>query len=308
MIALFKTPRLTGKYLDRVLKTRWHTTGPMCQRLQEAVGEFLGVPSKKVVLASSATSAFQGLCYLLREVTNTAFPGIQITDATWPGLLQAAYLAGYVRSVDVPLISVRTCIGGDRSDDCGFQGTYLVEDRCHAWTPKDPAASFAFYSFYPTKLVPGVEGGAIVCANSEHAERLRSYLYCGLQPGAAGKGAHSVISGIKANMTDVTAALNLEALELAPIYMWALHHTHQKYMRLIRDTFLLPRAQCVQAYLLQIIVDASHIPGTMQRLTDCGVASAWNFRPAGLLTLPMWPQMPEKIMKEVLCKTIRSLR
>jgi hypothetical protein len=110
-------------------------------------------------------------------------------------------------------------------------------------------------------------------------------------------------------MTDVAAALNLEAVELAPEYMRGIAETHHRYMRmLVEYATLCARVPATQPYLMQLLVTASNIPSIMGRLSVAGIHSAWNFKPDSLLTLPMWPHMPTKVMKEVLCQVTKSLR
>jgi dTDP-4-amino-4,6-dideoxygalactose transaminase len=296
---LFAPPRLSGKYIDGVLNSGWLTTGPTCQRLRVAVGEFLKVDPKRVVLAASATAGFQAVLDMLVHRSGYIDPPLTVglTAATWPGMHQAVAHAGAQVAMepdDRVDVVVLTDIGGSAVAPGDPDSNYLddhvqiIHDACHSWNPwRD--IDFNLVSFYPTKLVPGAEGGAVVCKNPDDAEALADWLYCGLRPGAAGNGAAPRVPGRKANMSDVTAALNLEALELAPKYIkdiaesWALCRDFLQYRNLkVRD-------QPVRPYLLQIEVE--DVPTVRNKLKAAGFESAWNFRPAPLVTLPLWPGM-----------------
>ncbi len=321
---LFNPPRLTGKYLDAVLASKWLTTGPMCARLRETVAEFLRVRPGQVVLAASATAGFQGVLDLIgsRAVAADPYDGtwVQIADATWPGMHHAIRHGVGINDrwdpqshcKDTPDVVILTDIGGrrliDKSGPSDISGRtweeYIpddgltgIHDACHSWLPL-PWADFGICSFYPTKLVSGAEGGVVVCKREEDADELAAWLYCGLSPGSAGQGHSPTVSGRKANLTDVAAALNLEALEAAPTYIQAIDDTWRKMAELADRMGISYRDQPVRPYLFQIEVPGvrgelddpeSTIPMYMSTLRNRGIPTAWNFRPAQLLTLPCFP-------------------
>ena len=281
---LFDPPRLTGRYLSRVLQSGWLTTGPRCQELQEAVAERMAVRPDCVVLGASATACWQGVLDLTQPSR------VHITNATWPGMKQVAEHTN--PCVLGNPIFVRTDIGGARCDDAPWGSTVgcTVRDACHSWV-LDNSADFTLFSFYPTKLVPGAEGGCVVCRRPQDAERLRLHLYCGLRPGEAGQGRGPVLCGRKANMTDVTAALNLEALELSPAYIKAIGDAWAQLADCARARGLPFRIQLMRPYLFQVELPADQVRPTIDALKLLGIPSAWNFPPAGLLTLPCYPGM-----------------
>jgi dTDP-4-amino-4,6-dideoxygalactose transaminase len=203
-----------------------------------------------------------------------------------------------------PDVRVLTDIGGRRSIDPiqDIQGTVYIHDACHSWMP-DPAAAFGLVSFYPTKLVPGAEGGAVICSHEEAAEELASWLYCGLVPGSAGQGHRPERAGRKANMTDVTAALNREALELAPAHIRA---TGEAWLQLADAAFRrdIPyRYQNERPYLFQVEVPfEENVQPFRARLAARGVPSAWNFRPSSLVTIPCLPGTTQSRAKDLMDK------
>lgn len=293
---LHDPPRLQGKYLSGVLSSGWLTTGPECMKLREALAKRFCLPASRIVLASSATAAFQGVldCILGRS------DYVRITEATWPGMRQAVLHAGGECVHGDAEVVVRTDIGGARCDDrpCPAGARY-VHDACHSWLP-DPAADFAIASAYPTKLVPGAEGGVVFCAREEDACTLEAHLYCGLRPGGAGEGEEPAVCGRKANMTDVAAALNREALEQFDDYAAAIRESWE-WLRLEAAKRGVPyRDQPVRRYLFQVECRPSEVPTFRSRLREVGIPSAWNFRPSGLITLPCGPHVGPKEARDIL--------
>lgn len=286
-LPLFSPPKLTGKYLTDVLASRWLTTGPMNDRLRVALSEFFGVDSMSVVLCSSATAGFQAILDLLQP------HWAAIDDSTWPGMYHVLH---HFKSVPGgPVLVVETDIGGRRSKSPPDlrQPTppqFLLHDACHSWID-DKAAAFTLFSCYPTKLVPGAEGGVILCSPA-HAEHLRAWVHCGLIPGTGGW-QKPKLPGRKANMTDVQAALNLEALELAPAYMKEIEISWHLLAGYCQHHGIPYRDQPIRPYLFQLEVD----PNDYRDLLEERIAS-WNFPPAKLLTIPCIPGLTTRQIEQ----------
>jgi dTDP-4-amino-4,6-dideoxygalactose transaminase len=280
---LFAPPYLHGKYVSSVLSSRWLTAGgPMEHHLREKAAEFLGADYSRVLVAGSATAAAQAIFDLLASQGERA---IDITEATWPGVLQTIQHAGLVRG---PGARVETDIGGRSWLDPG-KGSVVVWDASHSWVYQKNVARFWFASLYPTKLVPAAEGSIIVCRDEADVESLRLWLYCGLTPGAAGQGHLPKVCGRKAGLTAVQAALAVEALELAPAHIEA---TRNAWFRLVYWAHSLGvpyRNQPMRPYLFQVELPKTTefgVPVFRERLQKAGIPTAWNFRPAPLVTVP----------------------
>lgn len=207
-------------------------------------------------------------------------------------------------------VVILTSIGGSALIDPNRresdEGQTWIHDACHSWM-LEWWADWTFFSLYPTKLVPGVEGGVVVAPSEEDAEELEKWLYCGLRPGGAGRGEKPWCPGRKANMTDVNAALNLEALELAPDYIEGIQESWRAYAELATEHMIPYRGQPYRAYLFQIEVPASKVMDVRESLATWGVPSAWNFPPAGLVTIPLYPRMSKTVQSLVLCQVERAL-
>lgn len=302
MIQLFKRPKLTGKYLGGVLASGWYTSGPMVRRLEENLEHRFG---KCAVVGASATACFQAIIDLLRDEDQ----GLRyyIREDTWPGMhMVLKRTLGPERfTTKSPDIVVVTDIGGDSHEPLHTAGaraaSTLIHDACHSWRLFDYAiitTRFDLMSFYPTKLVPGAEGGVVFCEDPADVEKIRLRLYCGMEPGGAGRGARPAVTGRKANMTDVQAALNLEALQhLAPLQE-ELATAHARLRSVLEGEGLAVKLQ-YHPYLLQVRVDNEAIPSKIKMLRRNGIASAWNFRPSNWLTLPMYGSLTNKSMKEI---------
>ena len=313
---LFDPPALTGKYLAEVLASKWLTMGPMCERLQDRLAEYFKRDKDCVVLAGSATVGFQAVMDHL--VTHRRGFGdgtwVEIRKDTWPGMRQAVRHAGLELGGTVPAkILVHTDIGGAEPAPKPPQdklNTWFIHDACHSWRPI-VWADFAVMSFYPTKLVAGAEGGVVLCSSAYRAADLRLRLNCGLAP-AHGAGAKRLlypeVEGRKGNMTDVQAALNLEALELAPAYMAEIAASWE-IMRFAATTYDLEyRYQPLQPYLFQVEVEGrDRVPEVRLELERLGVPSAWNFPPNRYVTLPLYPGLKVSEANEIMAAARKAI-
>lgn len=301
MLKLFSPPRLTGKYLKKVLRSGWYTTGPVCARLETAIAEHYIVHPECVVLGSSATACFAAIIDHLRATLPSFL--VHIADATWPGMHMVLKRAGqaFDSTFHDGSVCVVTDIGGrqfgeedeEYIQDLAHKPKVVIHDASHSWEFVAGAnrPDYWLASFYPTKLVPGVEGGVVICRSPQAAAALRTWLYCGLTPGAAGKGSKPVVPGAKANMTDVAAALNLEAFEKSPAYIQKIQKLWERQDKIFRENGMFAVAQPIRTYLFQIRSRSYLIPRVMKHLSANGISSAWNFSPNDLITLPM----PERL-------------
>lgn len=319
---LFAPPSLQGRHLSETLASDWLTTGPQCGLFQEEVAAtFPETRSDQIVLGSSVTTCFEAILGLI-AIRNNRHRKIYIADATWPGMHQAIWnMPGLVR-VSMPSeadIVVLTDIGGRRlceEDErhlyTGKPVNWLIHDASHSWVPK-PNADFALMSCYPTKLLAGAEGGVVRCYSPNDARDLRRFLYNGLEPGRAGQGDIPSLQGRKGNMTDVTAALNREALENMPAYLRHIRGAWHVMAQMAEEAGVPYRKQPERPYLFQIEVPRGPFDsGTDMRLGEImhtlgkkSIPSARNFRPSGLLTVPF--DVPDDCRLEILDQVKKAL-
>lgn len=290
---LFSGPRLTGKHLSRVFASGWYTSGAENQRVCEHIGGLFDVSVEKVVLFSSATSAFQAICDLWRR---EGIRDVMVDVATWPGILQALRHSRLRCNGPYTEVGVWTDIGGRRfltPEPDSIDRCRCAIDASHSWVYQD--CRFWFASAYPTKLIPAAEGGVVVCREEQDAEQLRLFGYCGLRPGGAGNGEKPKVCGRKSNLPDTQAALLLEALELAPAHITKTRDRWCETAEWAQELGVPYRDQPVRPYLFQVEVGGvrgelddpeATIPLYRALLKEKGIPSAWNFLPAPLLTVP----------------------
>jgi aminotransferase len=186
----------------RALERGWIGMGPQVERFEEALGEHLGA---HVVMVNSGTSALQ-LAVELLELP----PGSELVlpSFTWVGCANAVALAGHTPvfadveadSANVsagtvePQLSERTGAvmpvhyAGKpaRLDELAELGLPLLEDAAHAvdsalgGRPCGTIGRLGVLSFDSVKNLATPDGGAVVTADAELAERARRLRHCGI--------------------------------------------------------------------------------------------------------------------------------
>ena len=288
---LFVPPQLTGKFLSPTLQSGWLTSGPRCQELKATLATFLQVKAECVVLAGSCTAAWQSLLDML--IKRHGPLSVRMTPATFVGMRHVVDLTkgAYWEQNGNADLHVRVDIGGRRDDDAGWAlDAIRIRDAAHSWIV-DPEARFSLMSMYPTKLVPGPGGGVVVCASEADAAELEYHTYVGLRPGMAGNGDVPQCIGRKAEMNDVSAALALEALELAPNYIAAIEDSWRLLAGAALRCGVPLRAQPLRPYLAQLECPPTRVPSMRACLGRAGIPTAHAFPPAGLVVLPCYPNM-----------------
>lgn len=303
-LPLFKPPQLRGKYLSRVLKSRWLTAGPVCERLREALGEHFEWDAKKIVLANSATAGWQAVLDSF-ESSKREEAHVSIRDDTFAGMFNCVK-----NSQPKTPIRVSTDIGG-REGGAPFWPTnyFKVADVCHTALLRREAA-VNILSMYPTKPIPGSEGGALFVLDEGFAQYLRQLVDCGF----AGwpRDYSAAVWGRKANMTDVQAALALEALELSDGYMEGLREAWFRMRKVWRQGWAGlwgiedPVNVYRRPYLFQVELPTGSGLTVAEVQKRLPFATGWHFPPNRRLTLPMWPGIPVSAIKRM-CKALSDV-
>jgi hypothetical protein len=256
-------------------------------------------------LGASATACFQAFVDFLVEHGD-----IRVTwnpVHTWPPLKWIVDRA-VVRPGKGRHIEVVTDIGGAGHAEFSEKPSLILHDACHSW--HDNGADFTLFSFYPTKLVGGAEGGAMICKTPEIARAIQVLLHSGM----AGIGkkpdfTEADPTGRKANMTDVQAALNIEALERLDERKQAVRETWLALRELYLEhggPLLRLKPQPIQPYLFQVW--ANDVPQALEAAADEGIGAQWNFPKNPYVTLPCWPGMQEMELERVARLAVRLSR
>jgi len=298
-LPLFNTPKLRGKYLDKVLASGHLTAGPMVEELERRLRERTGAGA--VICTSSACAAWEAVLRV------RAPDYVWVREDTFPVVHDM--VAKFARGPDTcRIIKLSTSIGGrEASWGEGLQwsiarGDWNVEDCCHIGFPRRGDLDLAFTSFYPTKLLAGAEGGALMIfkpAMGWH-EELRRMVHCGF--GGWPRDYLTRTPGAKLHMTDVNAALNLEALEGFDEYRDRVKEEWLKRARTIERVVDVS----LQPYLLQVETSREWNRERWERVWKWPIQTAWNFPPNDRLTLPMWPGMSDGEW-ELVQKCVRSI-
>ena len=289
------------------LRSGWIGTGPKVQRFEQMLTEYVGVGHARCV--SSCTAALilslrvlgigPGDEVLVPAMTFVASanavehagavpvlvdaePGTGLVDldqaeaAITPRTkaIMPIHLAG--RPVDMERL-------GQLRDRHGLQ---VIEDAAHAlgarWRGRRIGAfgNLTAFSFYVTKNITTIEGGALVTEDAVVAERVERLALQGLSLGAwqrfsdAGFKHYEVVEpGFKYNMTDVQASLGLHQLPLLDQWIERRAELWARYDALLAD---LPVTTPPPAnpettharHLYQVTID-SVVPLRRDQLLDC---------------------------------------
>lgn len=251
------------------LRSGWVGTGPKVQRFEALLSEYVGAPHARCV--SSCTAALilalevlgvgRGDEVLVPAMTFVAsanavehagatpvlvdsMPGTGLIDldaaqdAITPRTraVMPVHLAG--RPVDMERLGVLA----DR------HGLLVIEDAAHAigaeWRGRRIGAlgNVTAFSFYVTKNISTIEGGALMTDDARFAEEVERRALHGLSVGAwqrfsdAGFKHYEVVRpGYKYNMTDVQAALGLHQLPQLDAWIDARAQLWERYDELLAD-------------------------------------------------------------------------
>ncbi|WP_030169244.1 DegT/DnrJ/EryC1/StrS family aminotransferase [Spirillospora albida] len=323
----FNVPPLADEVSDAVVKvldSGWITTGPQTAAFEQEFADHLG--AAHVVAVASCTTALElclramGLppgspvltpsltfCGAINAILHaghrpvlvdidedTLVPSPETVAAAAARVKPAAMVtqnqAGY--PVDVPALAAAA--GLDRSR--------IVEDTAHGpgaargGAPVGSSSFAACFSFYATKNLPIGEGGAVATSDEELADRVRAMRLHGLSkdawkrymPGGSWRYDLKTI-GLKANMTDVQAAIGRAQLRALPDWQRAREELVARYDAALADVpgLILPQrglpADVRHAWhLYQVRVPDRDVVG--DELQAAGVATSVHFIPAHQLT------------------------
>lgn len=356
-------PQLGDEEIEEVLDTLrsgWISSGPKVQLFQEQLSHYVGVP---LVRCLSSCTAGLSLALLLNEIgegDEVLLPAntfascanvVELRRATpvfvdcdpHTGLIDLDHAAHLVGPRTRALLAVH--LGGrpvdlDALARFGAQhDVAIVEDAAHAigarWRdrPIGSWGNLCAFSFHATKNVTTIEGGALVVANAEHAERVERLSLHGLshsawsRHGSAGPAQYDVVEpGFKYSMNDVSAAIGIHQLKrldawidrraelaraydeqlaglplvLPPAVAPAARHAWHLYAVLLREDAAVSRDELAGALSSRNIGTSVHFHGVhLHRY----YRERYDLRPEvlpnstiwanGTLTLPLHPGMDE---------------
>ncbi|MFA1548456.1 DegT/DnrJ/EryC1/StrS family aminotransferase [Actinomadura chokoriensis] len=322
----FAIPSVSDEVSDAVVKvldSGWITTGPQTAAFEQDFADYLG--AAHVVAVASCTTALE-LC--LRALDLPPGSAVLTPTLTFCGAINAILHAGHVPVlVDIdedtlvpspgtvraaarrttPAAMIVQNQGGypvdvaALADAAGLDRTRVVEDAAHGPGAardgrKVGSESFAAcFSFYATKNLPIGEGGAVASSDQEFADRIRAMRMHGMSkdswkrylPGGSWRYDVKTV-GLKANMTDVQAAIGRAQLAALPGWQERRAEIVARYDEALRDLpgLVLPQRSLdgIQHawHLYQVRVqDRDAISAELEA---AGVATSVHFIPANQMT------------------------
>jgi len=235
-----------------VLRSGWITMGPRTAEFEQALAQYLG--ARHVIAVASCTAAIEIALRALRLRPGSAVltPSLTFCVAVAP-IVQAglrpvlvdvgadsflptpATVATAARRAGQPAAMIVQHMAGHPADvpelaaAAGLPPSAVIEDAAHGLGAElrgirlGGASSAACFSFYATKNLPIGEGGAIATDDDELAGHARTSRLHGLSRDAwrrylpGGSWRYDVAEpGLKANITDIQAAIGLAQLAMLP--------------------------------------------------------------------------------------------
>jgi dTDP-4-amino-4,6-dideoxygalactose transaminase len=250
------------------LRSGWIGTGPKVQRFERMLEAYLGV--EHVRCLSSCTAALMlGLKSLeigpgdevivpamtfvatANAVEHTGAQVVFVDSEPRTGLMDLAAAEAALTSRTRAIVPVHFA-GRPLDLDAvarlaARHGLSVLEDAAHAigaeWRGRKVGAfgNAAAFSFYPTKNITTIEGGALVATDPTFAEKIERLALHGLSVGAwqrfsdvGFKHYEATEPGFKFNMTDVEASLGLHQLPRLDRWVDARAARWQRYDELLR--------------------------------------------------------------------------
>ena len=314
---------LTGEdicYTEKVLRSVFLTTGPICAEFEERFSNFNGL--KYTITLSSCTAAIQLALHALgvgpgSEVITTPMTFIASATAILhagavpvfvdieaetglidPRLVESAITTKTKAIIPVHLYGTMADMKALRSIADRY-GLFLVEDAAHCIEGErdgirpGQVSDAVCYSFYATKNLTCGEGGALATNDKKLANKVRILRQHGLSAEAADRyhGLYMhwdmVDLGWKYNLDDIRAALLIKQLGRLLSHWEKRHWLYTKYCELFEDIDILttPEIRGKSAHHLFTI----HVPERirelmLQHLGEQGIGVAVNYRAIHNLT------------------------
>ncbi|MDM8558536.1 DegT/DnrJ/EryC1/StrS aminotransferase family protein [Candidatus Parabeggiatoa sp. HSG14] len=326
----FALPCLGEQEINEVvdtLRSGWLTTGPKTKRFEEDFAKFIGMPHALAVNSGTA-----GLHLALEAVGIKPGDKVITTPYTFTATAEVIrYLGAEPLFVDIDpntfnidihklaatLESVSNVkaimpvhFGGQACDIEAIlalarqYSLKVVEDAAHALPTKYKGqmignfGDITVYSFYVTKTLATGEGGMIVTANPDYAERIRTMRLHGINRDVFDRASSKqpgwyyevVAPGFKYNMTDISAALGIHQLQKANAFQQRRAEIATQYTKELTDLPLCTpylhseSSHAWHLYVIQLELETLTIDRNtfIERMNTAGVGTSVHFIPLHL--------------------------
>jgi dTDP-4-amino-4,6-dideoxygalactose transaminase len=313
------------------LRSGWLTTGPKTKRFEEDFAKFIGVP-----YALAVNSCTAGLHLALEAIGIRPGDKVLTTPYTFTATAEVIrYLGADPVFVDIDpktfnldtdklaetlakVKGVKAILpmhfggqAGDLDAMVALAQHYdlkIVEDAAHALPTSykgrmiGTIGDLTAYSFYVTKTLATGEGGMVVTANPDYAERIRTMRLHGMNRDVFHRTSsqlpfwyYEVIApGFKYNMSDITAALGIHQLQKAEAFLQrrtdiATQYTQALIDLPVRTPYRHPHhTHAWHLYVLQLQLEEINIDRNtfIDKMTAAGIGTSVHFIPLHLQ--PYW--------------------
>ena len=326
----FALPSIGEEEINEVvdtLRSGWLTTGPKTKRFEENFAQFVGAP-----YALAVNSCTAGLHLALEAVGIQPGDKIIVTPYTFTATAEVIrYLGAEPLFVDIDpktfnidfykiAATLNTVDGVKAIIPVHFGGQAcemepilalaqkhslkIIEDAAHALPTHYKGrmignfGDITAYSFYVTKTVATGEGGMIVTANPDYAERIRTLRLHGISRDAFNRASSNlpawyyevIAPGFKYNMTDITAALGIHQLQKANKFLQRRAEIAAQYTQELTDLplhtpYLHPNStHAWHLYVIQLQLEELSIDRNtfIERMNAAGIGTSVHFIPLHL--------------------------
>jgi UDP-4-amino-4,6-dideoxy-N-acetyl-beta-L-altrosamine transaminase len=354
------------------MRGAWLTTGPTVAAFEDALSAICG--GNEVVSCSSGTAALHTAYSALGigpgdEVVTTPMTfvatsstasqcGAQVVFADIEpdtGLVDVDQVAALVTERTRVIAAVdyagQPCDYGRLSEIADIHGSTVLADAAHSLgasrqgRPVGTLADVTTFSFFPTKNITTLEGGAVVTAETALATRAREFRGVGLMrdpdrfeirdEGPWHQEVHEF--GLNYRLTDVASALGLSQLQRLPQFITRRAEIYARYCAALRDvagiSLLKVHADVTPAWhFLSILVHDGRRRTVYEELRAAGIGAQVNYIPvywhpvyarrgyrrgmcpnaeqfyAAELSLPLYPELTDADVDRVVETLVHSLR
>lgn len=330
----FALPSIGEEEINEVvdtLRSGWLTSGPKTKQFETAFAQFIGMP-----YALAVNSCTAGLHLALEAIGLQPGDKVITTPYTFTATAEVIrYLGADPVFVDIdphtfnldPRLVAETLarvtgikaiipmhFGGqacDMDELVALAQRYqlkIVEDAAHALPTYykghliGTIGDLTVYSFYVTKTLATGEGGMVVTANPDYAERIRTMRLHGINRDVFNRSVSTqpfwyyevVAPGFKYNLTDVAAALGIHQLQKANRFWQRRADIATRYTQAFADLpvqtpYVHPyNTHAWHLYVLQLrLAELSLDRNTfIERMTAAGIGTSVHFIPLHLQ--PYW--------------------
>lgn len=306
-----------------VLDSGWLTYGKVTEEFEQKFAEYIGAPY--CVATNSCTHAlFLCIKWVMRDLRTKFIIAVpSLTCSATPHVVRWADQT--VEFVDIDLKTLGMLPTSLLSIPVHYAGKYnkqvnvIVEDSAHRILPKSFTGNLACYSFYVTKNITSGEGGMIACATKEQKEWFESARLYGISQGAWRRNVKKAwdfkvnFVGWKCNPNDITSALGLSQLKRIDAMNADRKRIADRYDEIIGE-----KHDWEANHLYPILINKRD--DFIEYMKDKGIQCSMHFPPLHiqpaysynkwdlpntmyaydhLVTLPLWPYMPDEFITEV---------